>query len=146
MSNYRKQVEVRWADVDANQHMRHSAYADHCTHVRMEWLTSNGFGFEQFAAQGFAPVLLRESTVYFKEVNLNERLQISILLAASNADGSKWRIRQEIFRADGKLAAQQEVSGAWMDLTTRKLRPPPEALNALFEMIGKTADFETIAG
>ena len=36
MSRYHKQVEVRWSDIDANQHMRHSAYADLCTHTRTD--------------------------------------------------------------------------------------------------------------
>ena len=28
-------VEVRWSDLDANQHMRHSAYADLCVASRV---------------------------------------------------------------------------------------------------------------
>ncbi|WP_414648539.1 acyl-CoA thioesterase, partial [Chitinimonas sp.] len=43
MEVFRHTVEVRWADCDANQHVRHSAYADFCTHARIEWLRLHGF-------------------------------------------------------------------------------------------------------
>ena len=62
MHPFTKVVEVRWSDIDANQHMRHNAYADLCTHTRMEWLAAAGFGMEAFMAHGFGPVLFREST------------------------------------------------------------------------------------
>ena len=36
-------IVPRWADIDLNQHMRNSAFADWATYARTEWLNANGF-------------------------------------------------------------------------------------------------------
>ena len=87
MTAFSKVVEVRWADIDANQHMRHSAYADLCTHTRLEWLQAAGFGADEFKRQGFGPVLFRESTDYRREVNLGERRVVLRSLLQRSNDG-----------------------------------------------------------
>ena len=43
MGEWHLGFDVRWADLDPNQHVRHTAYADYGTHVRMSWLASAGF-------------------------------------------------------------------------------------------------------
>ncbi|PHV11822.1 acyl-CoA thioesterase [Chitinimonas sp. BJB300] len=141
MSVFRQPIEVRWVDCDANQHVRHSAYADFCTHARIEWLRASGFGFDQFQQNAFGPVIFKESTEYFKEVRMSERLQIEVRIAALAIDGSRFSIRHEIFKEDGRLAARHEVSGAWLDLCARKLMAPPPALQAIFAELGRTDDF-----
>ena len=144
MTAFSKVVEVRWADIDANQHMRHSAYADLCTHTRLEWLQAAGFGADEFKRQGFGPVLFRESTDYRREVNLGERLSINVLIAAASPDNSRWHIRQEMRKADGTLAAVYEVAGAWLDLRSRKLIAPPPALAAILAALPRSADFAAL--
>ncbi len=145
MTAFRHSLEVRWADCDANQHVRHSAYADFCTHARIEWLRAAGFGFEQFQRDAFGPVIFKESTEYFKELKMSERLTIAVQVAALSADGSRFSIRHDIYKEDGRLAARHEVSGAWLDLRARKLTAPPERLQAIFADLERTADFSTIA-
>jgi acyl-CoA thioester hydrolase len=145
MESFRHTIEVRWADCDANHHVRHSAYADFCTHARIEWLRAHGFGFDQFQAQAFGPVIFKESTEYLKEVKMSERIEIAIRIAALAEDGSRYRIRHDILKQDGKLAARHEISGAWMDLRARKLMLPPAALASLFGALDRTEDFEAVA-
>ena len=144
METFRHAVEVRWADCDANQHVRHSAYADFCTHARIEWLRVHGFGFDQFQQHAFGPVIFKEWTEYFKEVKMSERLTVEVKIAALSADGSRFAIRHEIFKEDGRLAARHEVNGAWLDLRQRKLTLPPEALQAIFNNLDRTDDFAEI--
>lgn len=43
---YEKTIEVRWADCDANRHMRHSAYSDLCGHTRVGFMDSIGMTSE----------------------------------------------------------------------------------------------------
>ncbi|QDQ24878.1 acyl-CoA thioesterase [Chitinimonas arctica] len=145
MTTFRKSLEVRWSDCDANQHVRHSAYADFCTHARIEWLLANGFGFDQFQQHAFGPVIFKEWTEYLKEVKMSERLEIEVRIAALSSDGSRFAIRHDIFKEDGKLAARHEVSGAWLDLRARKLMAPPEQLQAIFAELAHTDDFAEIA-
>jgi len=132
MTPFTKIVEVRWSDIDANQHMRHNAYADLCTHT------------PAFRAHGFGPVLFRESTEYRREVHLGERITIDVQIAAASPDNSRWKIRQQLFKPDGQLAAIYEVAGAWMDLHARKLIPPPPALAAILADLPRCADFELL--
>ncbi|MFC4158168.1 acyl-CoA thioesterase [Chitinimonas lacunae] len=142
MNNFCKSVEVRWADIDANQHMRHSVYADLCTHARIEWLAENGFTFADFAAHAIGPVLFKEQTEYFREVTLGERLDIDVTLAAISADGRRWCIRQHLYKSDQVLAARHEVHGAWLDLKHRRLASPPPELLAVFDALPRTEDFQ----
>lgn len=125
-------VEVRWSDLDANQHMRHSAYADLCTHARLGWLAQSGFAGGEFARLGLGPVLFQESTEYFREVHLGEALTIDIRLEAASPDYGRWKLRQDMHKADGRLAATHRVAGAWLDLATRKLIAPPTVLAEIF--------------
>ncbi|MBV8464595.1 MAG: acyl-CoA thioesterase [Burkholderiales bacterium] len=144
METFRHTVEVRWADCDANHHVRHSAYADFCTHARIEWLKAQGFGFEQFQAQAFGPVIFSEWTEYFKEVRMSERLTIEVRIAGLGDGCSRFRIHHDVYKEDGKLAAKHEVSGAWLDLKARKLTLPPENLAHIFAELARTEDFEIL--
>ena len=65
---YQKEFEVRWADCDANQHMRHSAYADLCAHARVGFMNQIGMTAEWLKEQGLGPVLFKEQTEYFREL------------------------------------------------------------------------------
>ncbi|WP_174873131.1 acyl-CoA thioesterase [Vogesella oryzae] len=141
MTVFDKEVEIRWADIDANQHLRHSAYADLCAHSRIEWLQAAGFGPQQFKALAFGPVLFRESTEYRREIHLGERITIRLSLAAASPDNGRWTFRHELYKPDGQLAAIHEVTGAWMDLAARKLIPPPAALQSLLAELAHSADF-----
>ncbi|MBL8509396.1 acyl-CoA thioesterase [Chitinimonas sp. JJ19] len=144
METFRHTVEVRWSDCDANQHVRHSAYADFCTHARIEWLKLHGFGFEQFQQHAFGPVIFKEWTEYLKEVKMSERLTIEVRIAGLSQDSSRFAIRHDLYKADGKLAARHEVNGAWLDLKARKLMPPPADLHSIFSQLAHTEDFTEI--
>ena len=39
---YTKQFEIRWSDVDANRHLRNSAYIDYMSHTRMSFMLERG--------------------------------------------------------------------------------------------------------
>lgn len=41
------------------------------------------------------------------------------------ADGSHWRVYQEVLRPDGKDAATLSIQGGWIHLDERKLVAPP---------------------
>ena len=58
-------VEVRWSDLDANQHMRHSAYADLCTHARLGWLAQSGFAGGEFARWAWGRCCFRKAPSIF---------------------------------------------------------------------------------
>jgi acyl-CoA thioester hydrolase len=144
MIEWSKSIEVRWADVDANQHVRHSAYADYATHVRVEWMLHSGFGPSRLAELKIGPIIVEERTQYFKELRMSERIRVDLALAGLSADGQRYRFRQHFYREDGRLAARYELTGLWLDLSTRRRAPPPPGVNELIRQLVRTDDFVTL--
>ena len=139
---YTKKYTVRWADLDVNIHMRHSAYNDYAAQTRLMFMAENGLGMEWFRSNGLFPVLFREETVFMKEIHGNETITIDVRLLKMTTDGSRWSIMNRFYKEDGVQAAQLIVDGAWMDHQSRKLKAPPEDVMKLFEKIDRCENFE----
>ena len=56
----------------------------------------------------------------------------------------RFRVRNEFWRADGKIAARLTSTGGWLDLNARKLVLPPDGLRAAMVSLAAAADFELI--
>jgi acyl-CoA thioester hydrolase len=138
--------KVMWSHLDANQHMRHSAYADFAAQSRIAVLEEIGLDYITFQKLRLGPILFREELIYLREVNLNDTLKITTELTKSKQDGSRWSMRHDIYRADGVKAAMVNVDGAWIDIVKRKLTPLPEELIKLFSRLPKSQDHEEING
>jgi len=123
---------TRWADMDPNGHMRHSAYADYAADQRVVLLAAWGYGVARFAQLRLGPILFREETRFLKEVSIGEEIQVDSQLVSMSADGSRWSILHTLYKADGRVAATVSVDGAWLDLDRRKLTVPPAELAAAF--------------
>ena len=134
--------EVLWSQIDANQHMRHSAYADFAAQARLSLLGGLGLKPTTLFEHHIGPVLFREELFYLREVGLNEKIKVTCELYKSRADGSRWSIRHEIFRSDGVKAAIINVDGAWIDMEKRKLAVLPQELSDLFMKTPRSADYE----
>lgn len=132
---------VRWADCDANGHMRNTAYSEYAIDVRVSFLDAHGFGFDQFRATGFGPVLLREEIDYLRELKMNETVEVDFQVLGVSADGARFRIRHEFIRGDGKPCARLVLDGGWMDMRTRRLAPPPEGLARAFDAAPRAEDY-----
>jgi acyl-CoA thioester hydrolase len=133
--------QVLWSQIDANQHMRHSAYADFGAQARLTMMESLGLDLKELLKHSIGPVLFREELFYTREISINERIKVSCELIKSRADGSRWTMRHEIFRSDGIKAATIIVEGAWIDLEKRKLAPLPAELMQYFMNSPKGEDY-----
>lgn len=127
---------VRWAELDPNGHMRHSAYADFAADQRVHWLAGMGFDIKRFAELQIGPILFREETKYLKEIYGGEQIRVEGRVASTTPDGSRWTIEHTIYKADGRPAATVTVDGAWLDLGRRKLTVPPPDLAAVMQVEG----------
>jgi len=133
--------QVLWAQIDANQHMRHSAYADFGAQARLMMLEKFGMGAHELYKNGIGPVVFREEMIYLREVRMNDYLKVSCELTKSRADGSRWSIRHEIYRSDGVKAAIINIDGAWIDIAKRKLALLPPELTERFNKAPKSEDY-----
>lgn len=140
-STYAKTFEVRWADLDPNAHMRHSAYADYGAQARVGFLSEHGFGLDQFMNQRIGPVLFREDLKYLREIRPNEIIRVTCEAVGISPNRKHWRIRHRIFRQDGELACVIDCQGAWLDLVARKVIAAPAELEATFSKMPKTDDY-----
>ncbi|MFB9864811.1 acyl-CoA thioesterase [Rufibacter immobilis] len=132
---------VIWAQVDANMHLRHSAYADFAAQARISMLDSLGLDVKAFQKLHLGPILFREELLYLREVGINDTVKIHSVLSKSRPDGSRWSIRHELYRGDGVKAAIINVDGAWIDLFKRKLGALPEDLAQKFMTLPRAEDF-----
>ena len=144
MSLYTKTLYAGWADMDFNSHMKNTAYLDKVADVRQKFLMEHGFPIEEFLRLRIGPVVMKDEVEYFKEVGLQEEINVNYALAGHAPDGSRFILRHEIYRADGKLAARVNSTGGWLDLAARKLIVPPPGLLAAMNLLEKTSDFTVL--
>ena len=123
---------TRWADMDPNGHMRHSAYADYAADQRLVLLAEWGYDIKEFARLRLGPILFREETTFLKEIHIGEEIRVNSRLRSVADDGTRWSITHTIYKADGRVAATVAVDGAWLDLDRRKLTTPPAELSEAF--------------
>ena len=140
MNAYSKSFELRWADVDANQHVMHSKYYELGAHTRMSFLIEHGYTLELMKELKIGPILFREECIFRREINAGETVIVDLQLTKCKRDGSRWSVKHEMKKADGTLAAVMHADLAWMDIIERKLATPAIAA-AIVEQMPKTDDF-----
>jgi acyl-CoA thioester hydrolase len=133
--------QVLWSQIDANQHLRHSAYADFAAQARLRMLEGLGLKPAMLFGHKIGPVLFREELIYLREVGINEYIKVTCELTKSRPDGSRWSIRHELYRSDGIKAAIINVDGAWIDMEKRKLGKLPTEISKLFMQAIKSSDY-----
>jgi acyl-CoA thioester hydrolase len=139
---YFKEFEVRWADIDALQHLRHTAYNDYATQTRLRFMADHGFGMDWCREHKIFPVLLREETVFQREVRYQEYIRIDMRLLKMRSDGSRWTVVHRLFKPNEVEAARITVDAGWIDAESRKLIHPPLSLIQLFSKLEKCEGFE----
>lgn len=138
---YEKTLYAGWADMDFNAHMANTAYLNKAADVRQMFLSEHGFHVEEFRRQGLGPVVMKDELRYFKEIGLQETIRVTCALAGHAPDGSRFILRQNIYREDGKLSAEITSTGGWLHLVERKLIAPPRELFQAMASLTKTEDF-----
>ena len=144
MPQYIRTYETLWADMDPNKHMRHTAYNDYAAQVRVAFMAEHGLGLDVMEKLHLGPVLFREETRFLKEVRMGETIKVDMRLAGMSKDGERWKMRHNIYKQNDKIAAIITVEGAWIDMATRKLTPPPADMLEYFEALEKTEDYMEI--
>ncbi len=142
--SYSMSFRVRWADLDPNRHLRHTAYNDYATHVRFSYLAEQGFGPDQFRETGLGPVILREETRFLAEVGAQEKITVDFLVTAASPSCDSFSLFHHVRKESGKLAATVLVDGGWLDLNQRKLIAPPPDLAAPILSLPKSEDFRQL--
>jgi acyl-CoA thioester hydrolase len=139
---FEKIFHVGWANVDFNGHLGNTSFLDLAVDVRMFYFAENGFSIQEFQRQRFGPVIMKDEIEYYKEMYLLDKIRITFQGAGMSDDVSRFKIRNEFFREDGRLAARLNTTGGWLSFETRKLIVPPKELADVMKSLARTVDFE----
>lgn len=143
METFTQNIQVRWSDLDPNGHVRHSVYFDYGAQIRIAYLQKQGFGIDWMKNNGIGPVLFREEAQFHRELSAGDQLVIDVQLSRLSKDNRKWSMRHRILRGDD-ICATLNLDGAWLDLKSRRIAPPPKELLEKFETLERTEDFQVI--
>ena len=141
MDTFRKTYEVIWADMDPNRHMRHSVYNDYAAQTRVSLFQEYELPLDKVAEWGLGPILFREETKFYKEINLSEKITVTCSLLAMRKDGTRWSFIHQIFNEKNIKAAELTVDGAWLNLKSRKLGTPPNKMLEVINCFPRAAGF-----
>lgn len=141
---YTKEFEIRWSDVDANRHLRNSAYIDYMSHTRMSFLMESGLDQKHLAQYDLGPVAFYEHMYYFREVFPGKPIRVSLQLKGISEDGMYFQFLHNFYDEKGKNFASCEMMGGWIDLKQRKLVGLPQDLLNKLNVLERTEDFKII--
>ncbi|MFI5155625.1 MAG: acyl-CoA thioesterase [Chitinophagales bacterium] len=141
LKSFIKPIDIRWADLDPNYHLRHSVYYDYGAYCRIRFFEEYGLSNKAMEEMKFGPILFREEAVFRKEIRMGDDLTIDLEVIKSRKDYSRWSVRHKLVKNEEILAAVLTVDGAWINTELRKLATPPSALGEVFAMMPKSADF-----
>lgn len=135
---FEKTIEVRWADCDANQHMRHSAYADLCGHARVCFMDSIGMTANWYRGLGIGPVLFKDETEYLREANINDLIRVTVEVGEPTGFSKSVQICQSLYKNCGTLIARHRCVIGFMDMQTRRAVALPEPFAERFPVAVST--------
>ncbi len=144
MEKFTQSIQVRWADIDANRHLRHSVYYDYGATARMNVLSENGLTTQKMEELRIGPILFREEAIFRREILFEDTITITVEMTRSTPDFSRWSLRHQLIKGDGSVAALLNLDGAWIDLDKRKLAIPGDFIRAVFDRFPKVEGFEWI--
>ncbi len=141
---FEKVLFAGWGDMDFNAHMRNTAYLDKAGDVRMLFFAEHGFPVSEFVRLRIGPVVRRDEVEYLREIGLLESFRVTLSLAGQSEDGSRFLLRNEFIKEDGRPAARVTSLGGWLDQAARKLSAPPPDLLAALRSLPRTEDFQEL--
>ncbi|NJD60295.1 MAG: hypothetical protein C3F13_18250 [Anaerolineales bacterium] len=144
MDAYATTYEVRWTDIDANRHVRYSAYIDAAAEQRYRFFSEHDLPPEAFDNLNVGPVYTTLTATFYREARLGETLTIKYLLSGLSPSGMRWKVRHEFLKANGKKAVTVSLEGTILNLTTRQPSVPTPEIMAVFELVPRSADFEVL--
>ncbi len=138
-------LKLRWTDIDANYHLRHTAYYDLAASARIDLLNSYGLTMTLMQKEHIGPVLFREEGIFRKEIHYHDTLFLSTRIQKLKRDFSRFQGFHEFLRQGHDesliICATLTVDIAWIDTIRRKLTMPPGSVIQAFEQFPRTDDF-----
>jgi acyl-CoA thioester hydrolase len=125
-------ITVRGYELDTQGHLNQAVYLQYAEHARWELLRAAGAAQDELLADGVGPVALETTLTFRQELRGGDEVEVTCRFEFGG--GRTFRLRQEIVKVDGTLAAEVTALGGLLDLASRKLVDDPAGrLRALAE-------------
>ncbi|MGE5123472.1 MAG: thioesterase family protein [Acidobacteriaceae bacterium] len=144
MDAYTMTYEVRWTDIDANRHVRYSAYIDAAAELRYRFFAQHDLSPEAFDQLGVGPVYTSLNANFYREVRLGETITITYQLSGLSESGIRWKVCHDFLKANGKKAVTVSLEGTILDLTLRQPTVPTPEIMAVFRLVPRSPGFEIL--
>ncbi|NNF82690.1 MAG: thioesterase family protein [Flavobacteriaceae bacterium] len=118
---YFKEFDIRWGDIDANSHLGNAAYVEYMSHTRMSFFSDQGLDLKLMRDLGLGPIALYEHIYYFKEIDLDQAIKVSLEIVGTTEDCRFIKMEHNFYDQQGTNLAFSEILFSWIDLKTRKL-------------------------
>jgi acyl-CoA thioester hydrolase len=135
-------IQIRWADLDANRHVRHSAYYDYAAQARIDFMSRAGLDSHKLEEWLLGPILFREECVFRKEIRLEDQVYATTEMLRARHNFSRWALRHQFYKNENILTTVLTIEGAWLDLQLRKLAAPNAFVQSVFASFPRAAEFQ----
>lgn len=133
------------ADLDVDGRLRGAVALDRAADVRAMFFAENDFNLDALQRQRLALHVLKEKLDYLRAIDYLEEYKLALTLAGLAPDGSRFMLRGELIRADGKPAVKVTSTCGWLDLNVRKLVVPPPPLEQILHRLPMSADYQILS-
>ncbi|MEU2711724.1 acyl-CoA thioesterase [Streptomyces sp. NPDC007205] len=116
-------VTVRGYETDVQGHLNQAVYVNYAEHARWSLLKAAGVTQAELIGQGVGPVSLETTIRYLRELLAGD--EVDVTCAFEWGEGKTFRIRQEVRKTDGTVAAELTAVTGLLDLTERRLVADP---------------------
>src|SRR5215213_8872773 len=141
---FEKKFQVGWRDVDPNGHVANMVYLQYAVDTRIAFFASQNFPPINFVKFGFGPVIKNDFSEYFREVMMLDEIRVTMENGGHSDDFSRFRVINNVYKADGEMAARVTTIGGWLGLKERKLIEPPDEIKDGWKTLTRTDDFEEL--
>lgn len=118
-------VMIRECHLDTFGHVNNATYLQLFEEARWELITSRGFGLAVVQREKLGPVILEAHIQFRREVKNRET--VKIVTSLLSYEGKIGRLKQDMWRPDGRLACGAEFACGLWNTEERKLVPPTPA-------------------
>lgn len=139
-----EKFSFRWSDIDANMHIKNTAYNDLFIQYRLSLLVKMGYGMAEFRKLGIGPMIIHEHLYYIKEVRADSDVYIDLYLKGNSEDWRFMQFAQHLYNDKGELSCYLDLTLAILDIRARKLAIPPTEMLEGLKQLKKTEDYKII--
>ncbi len=131
LETYETEIRPDW--IDYNEHMNDSAYAIVLTEANEEFLKFANLGSDYHSSTGCTVYTVEAHIFYLAEVHQSDVLHARTYI--DELDTKKIRLKTELIRRDGKLAARSEFLYLHFDQNASSVRPFPDGVFAFLSTL-----------